>query len=1017
MKTYQEFLEAKILRTGNSGFHIDKAEIHPSAFPHQSDIIQWAALGGRRAIFASFGLGKSMMQLELMRLCLKQHPGRGLIICPLGVRQEFRKEADRLGMQIHYVRTTEEVLNCPGSFMITNYERVRDGGIDVNLFTFVSLDEASILRSFGSKTYQTFLDLFVSVPFRYVCTATPSPNRYKELIHYAGFLGVMDTGQALTRFFKRDSTKANNLTLYEHKEREFWLWVSSWAIFITKPSDLGYSDEGYDLPPLNVHYHMVNINKTETITDSWGQVKAFRDPVLDLKSASKEKRESIEVRVGKIMEIVRGKSADSKINCKSEVLPGEQRAREKEVFGVLPHEQRHDRSGQEKRIYEGISEDVRTQEIDSGTEGGKESAQAAAICNRPSTSREDQTSVAGNKHEASGQEKEREAQVRVRDNAGGISGDIEGAGRCLCDLREDNDRSSGEGEAGACPVCGPLSQNWSGSGSSMQPLQFRNRTLQGQPGTAHEGSGLSDQIIIWCDLNEEQNKIERCLRSNGISVSSLYGSGDIDDREDQLMEWRERLTSIFLSKPVMYGSGINMQQSHTMIFSGISYKFADFIQAVHRTHRFQQQFPVDVHIIYTENEENVMQVLQEKWQRHDELVSKMTDIIKEFGLSHRSMFDELKRTIGLERREVKGELFTAVNNDCVLESASMETDSIDLIHTSIPFSNHYEYTPSYNDFGHTNDNGHFWAQMDYLTPELLRILRPGRIYACHVKDRILFGNVTGAGVPTVSPFHAEAIFHGAKHGFDYMGMITIVTDVVRENNQTYRLGWTENCKDGTKMGVGSPEYVLLFRKPQTDRSRGYADMPVTKSKDDYGRAQWQIDAHAFWRSSGNRLLTPEEIVNMDITAVSEWYRNYSKCNIYNYQEHVGTGKALEPHGYLPSSFMLFQPQSHNEEVWTDVNRMRTLNMEQSRNRQQAHVCPLQFDIVERIINRYTNPGELVYDPFGGLMTVPYCAIKLGRRGYGCELSEDYFKFGVEYCRDAENERLTPSLFDCLEEVA
>ena len=149
--------------------------------------------------------------------------------------------------------------------------------------------------------------------------------------------------------------------------------------------------------------------------------------------------------------------------------------------------------------------------------------------------------------------------------------------------------------------------------------------------------------------------------------------------------------------------------------------------------------------------------------------------------------------------------------------------------------------------------------MDYLTPELYRVLKPGRIYACHTKDRINFGNVTGSGIPTVQPFHAEVINHGIKHGFDYMGMITVITDVVRENNQTYRLGWSEQCKDGTKMGVGSPEYILLFHKPQTDRSKGYADVPVVKSKDEYTRARWQIDAHAFWRSSGMRSATPEEL--------------------------------------------------------------------------------------------------------------------------------------------------------------
>lgn len=142
----------------------------------------------------------------------------------------------------------------------------------------------------------------------------------------------------------------------------------------------------------------------------------------------------------------------------------------------------------------------------------------------------------------------------------------------------------------------------------------------------------------------------------------------------------------------------------------------------------------------------------------------------------------------------------------------MEMDSVDLIVTSIPFSNHYEYTPSYNDLGHNEDTERFFQQMDFLAPNLLRVLRPGRVFACHVKDRVLFGNATGTGMPTIEPFHALTIDHYMKHGFQYMGMITVVTDVERENNQTYRLGWTEQCKDGTKMGVGCPEYIRASDK-------------------------------------------------------------------------------------------------------------------------------------------------------------------------------------------------------------
>lgn len=393
----------------------------------------------------------------------------------------------------------------------------------------------------------------------------------------------------------------------------------------------------------------------------------------------------------------------------------------------------------------------------------------------------------------------------------------------------------------------------------------------------------------------------------------------------------------------------------------------------------------------------------------------MSEIIRKYGLGHADMARELKRFIGVERIEVKGERFTAVNNDCVEEAQAMDDNSVDLIVTSIPFANHYEYTPSYNDFGHTDNNDHFWRQMDFLTPELLRVLAPGRMYCCHVKDRIMFGNVTGKGAPTVSPFHAEAIFHAQRHGFDYMGMITVVTDVVRENNQTYRLGWTEQCKDGTKMGVGSPEYVLIFRKPQTDRSRGYADKPVAKTKDEYSRARWQVDAHAFWRSSGERLLTADELSAMGPDALARAFTEHSLRAVYDHEEHVRVGETLELRGALPATFMAIAPGSHDPDVWHDVNRMRTLNGEQKRRNLTMHVCPLQLDIVDRLIRRYSNPGELVFDPFGGLMTVPYRAVVMGRRGYGVELNHDYWSDGVKYCRAAELEVGMPTLFDLMKE--
>ena len=305
--TYKEFLESKIELATDSGFVVEPERINKALKPHQADAVAWALKGGRRALFESFGLGKTVQELEFCHLAAKHENGRALIVLPLGVKQEFTRDAvDVLGYEKpEYCRTMEEVEQSKSQIVLTNYERVRDGDIRPEYFAATSLDEASVLRSFGSKTYQTFLDKFKNVPYKLVATATPSPNRYKELIHYAGYLEVMDTGQALTRFFQRDSTKANNLTLYPNMEDEFWLWVSSWALFITRPSDLNpdYSDEGYDLPPLDVRWHELSITYGDT-ADRDGQIQLFQEAAEGLKEVATVKRESIDERVAEMKRIV-----------------------------------------------------------------------------------------------------------------------------------------------------------------------------------------------------------------------------------------------------------------------------------------------------------------------------------------------------------------------------------------------------------------------------------------------------------------------------------------------------------------------------------------------------------------------------------------------------------------------------------------------------------------------------------------------------------------------------------------
>lgn len=505
----------------------------------------------------------------------------------------------------------------------------------------------------------------------------------------------------------------------------------------------------------------------------------------------------------------------------------------------------------------------------------------------------------------------------------------------------------------------------------------------------------------------------------------------------------------------MIGSGTNLQKYCSWaIYLGIGFKFNDFIQSLHRLLRFGQLNQVRVDLIYTEAERQIRQQLERKWEQHNVMVQKMTEIIKKYGLSQAAMAQLLARKMGVERVEINGENFTAVQNDNIKELPLMKSNSVGLILSSIPFSMQYEYSPNYADYGHSESNAEFFKQMDFSTPEAYRVLQPGRICAIHVKDRIIPGGLSGLGFQTVYPFHMDTINHYVKHGFAYIGIKTIVTDVVRENSQTYRLGWSEQCKDGSKMGVGMPEYLLLFRKPPSDTSNAYSDIPVFKGKEykgqhskvdyvecptckikvseksktigerdsyfcsncerdmiPYSRSRWQMDAHSFTRSSGDRLLDPKEISKLECADIFKLFKKHTLNEVWDFEQIVSIAENVEVQGKLPSGFMLLQPQSWSEDVWTDITRMLTLNGSQWSLGKEMHICPMQFDIADRVIEQMSNPGDIVLDYFAGLFTVPLRAIKKGRKGYGIELNPTYFLDGANYMKAEELKMNVPTLFD------
>jgi len=873
---YQEFLKAKVVIAENYGFQIERDNLNQWLKPHCLDIVQWCITGGRRAIFASFGLHKTSMQLEIANQVIKKTGMPFLIVCPLAVVGEFRKDNKKMSGEniITYITDTDTIQDYQPQIFITNYERVRMGDIDAKKFGGLSLDEASILRNLQTETTDYVLTNFKSVPYRFVATATPAPNDFIEIINYAVFLGVASRGHLLTRFFQRDSTKAGHLTLYPNKKKEFWMWVNTWSVFINLPSDLGYSNDGYILPKLNIVEHCVESDTSESYIDRNGKFVMFRDDKNDFSEKAKDRKSSIKNRCDKAYEIAK--------QCKS--------------------------------------------------------------------------------------------------------------------------------------------------------------------------------AIVWHELESERDYLESLFKND--DYNSIYGAQTFPVKENLLIGFSEGQYSYLLTKKKIAGSGCNFQSfCHDEIFSSVDDKFNDFIQAVHRCLRFGQTHEVNIHLIYTKEQYKTIQTLYRKWAQHEELQAEMTALVKEYGLNTEIIKQQMERQLFKGGKKITIGGATVYNNDTVVIHADpneIPDNSQGMILTSIPFGNHYEYSDNYNDFGHNQDNYKFFEQMDFLTPNLLRVLKPGRVAAIHVKDRIRYSYQNGTKFTTIDDFSGQTVAHFTKEHIknkiemltsvlnglkqfeitpdlqavitdmqkelnelqeDYkerfylMGKITVTTDVVRENNQTYRLGWTEQCKDASKMGCGMPEYILLFRKAPTQMDNAYADEPVTKEKSDYDISTWQLDAHAYYRSDGNRFLSYEELQRVDFQKIVASWKKHNETSIYSFEEHLKTCQYLEEFGKLSKLFTTLPVHSNSDMVWTDVNRMNTLNAKQANSKREKHICPLQIDIIRRLINRYTMEGESVDDPFGGLFSTPNVAMEMGRKSVSCELKTEYFKDGVFYLEATHHKINIPTLFD------
>ena len=249
MNNYLDFIKRKEQTDPATGItHIPK--LNPMLHEHQADMVRWALRRGRAAIFADCGLGKGPMQMEWA----KHQPHEALIVAPLAVAHQFVREADKFGIDLAYAKDQSQITK---RITVTNYERLEN--FHVEQFGAVALDESSILKN-SSGAYSTWMiDAFKNTPFRLCSSATPAPNDVMELGTQAEFLGVMTRGEMLAMYFTHDGGDTSKWRVKGHAQAAFWSWMASWAVMIRKPSDLGYSDDGFILPPLRMHEQCVSV--------------------------------------------------------------------------------------------------------------------------------------------------------------------------------------------------------------------------------------------------------------------------------------------------------------------------------------------------------------------------------------------------------------------------------------------------------------------------------------------------------------------------------------------------------------------------------------------------------------------------------------------------------------------------------------------------------------------------------------------------------------------------------------
>jgi hypothetical protein len=755
--TYEEFLARKQVTAPVVGFQVDPDALSPHLFPFQRDCVVWALRRGRAALWQDCGLGKTLQFLTWAEQVVSHSigPKPVLILAPLGVTHQIVREGEKFGIPVTVCRSGEDVR--PG-INVTNYQRLHL--FNAGDFSGLVLDESSCLKGDGPlrKGVTEFAE---SIPYRLACTATPAPNDTEELLNHAEFLGIMRGTEILALYFTQDGNNTHKWRLKGHAKRAFWQWLATWAVALRKPSDLGYPDDGFLLPPLNLHQHTV-------------EVALPQDALFQA-----------------------------------------------EAKGI-----------QEQRA-------VRRQTL----------------------------------------------QARVD--------------RC--------------------------------------------RSLVGEP---------SEKWLIWCDLNDEQDALEEAF--GGLCVS-VRGTTPDDRKIECEQRWREGDVPVLISKPVLFGHGMNWQHCARMAFVGLGNSYEQYYQAIRRCWRFGQARPVECHVITSEADGPVIRNIERKEREAAEM---MQELVREMrgGLGTESA--AAREDMVYAEDETSGQGWRLLLGDCVKRLSDVEAESAGLSVFSPPFPSMYAYTNSPHDMGNCADFEEMIEQFAFLVPELLRVTQPGRTCAIHLTQALAF--LGKDGHVGMKDFRGRVIGAMEAGGWHYYGEVTIDKDPQLKAIRTKDRGllFKTLASDSSHMRMALADYLLQFRKPGENRQPIRAGI---SSK--YGN--------------------PDGWITQD-----EWIR---------WARPVWYAADFAPDG--------------DGIAETDV-----LNVAVAREAEdERHLCPLQLGVIERALKLWSNPGDLILSPFAGIGSEGVMALRLRRRFCGVELKSSYWATAARNLRQAENATKQGSLLALTEE--